>query len=220
MKAVILLGAPGAGKGTLASEMVRIGNYAHLSTGDLLRAAVADGTDIGRAAAAYMESGALVPDELVVRLVGEHMAHVGAPITHVFDGFPRTVEQADRLDDLLDAMNGSLKKVFQVDVARDVLVRRLAGRRVCRRCKAVFHVQNRPPAVEGRCDRCGGALMQREDDAEETVRHRLDVYEAQTAALVSHYRARGLLVELDGHRDPEEIAREVDGMLPAGVAGR
>ena len=138
----------------------------------------------------------------------------------MFDGFPRTVEQADRLDDLLAALNGTLKKVFQVDVSRDVLVRRLAGRRVCGQCTAVFHMQNRPPAVEGRCDRCGGELIQREDDGEETVRNRLDVYEAQTAALISHYRERGLLVELDGQREPEAIVRDVDAMLQQGAAGR
>ncbi len=220
MKAIILLGAPGAGKGTIAVSLAGKGRYEHLSTGDILRAAVAENTSVGRKAKPFMDAGDLVPDDLVVELVAETVRQEDEVCWYVFDGFPRTLEQARRLDEQLELNDGSLERVFQVDVPVEVLVRRLAGRRVCSACSAVYHVDNRPPADEGVCDRCGGELVQREDDNEETVRNRLEQYKIQSEPLTGYYRQRGLLEVLDGQKDPESIADDIASCLSAGVVDR
>jgi adenylate kinase len=209
MKAIILLGAPGAGKGTLAENVRDQAGYVHVSTGDMLRAAIRAGSPTGLEAKSYMESGALVPDEVIMRIVRERLAAGDASAKYMFDGFPRTEAQARMLDETLAAMGARVDQVFLLDVAPEVIVKRLSGRRICRGCGAVYHVVNIPPKVDGVCDACGGELYQRPDDSESTVLNRLDVYNRQTAALISFYEAKGVLVRIDAARSPSEAAAEM-----------
>lgn len=188
---VVLLGAPGVGKGTQAVRLAAELGAAHVSTGDLLRAARRDGTPLGRKAQAYMDAGELVPDSLVLELVREHLAGVpqGQPV--VFDGFPRTIAQARGLREVLADLGRAVDRVVLFEAPENTLVERLSGRRSCPVCGAVYNVHFGPPRVEGKCDRCGAALVHRSDDEPETVRRRLAVYEEQTAPLVSFYRNAG-----------------------------
>ncbi|MCF7837029.1 MAG: adenylate kinase [Candidatus Marinimicrobia bacterium] len=208
MDAIILLGAPGAGKGTVAGAVERETGYAHVSTGDLLRAALKAGTPVGLQAKAYMDAGELVPDDVILGIVRERLETAGPDGRVLFDGFPRTTVQAEQLAAVLAEQGGQVSHVFLLDVPEAVLIDRLAGRRVCRACGAVYHVRNIPPRVAGICDRCGGELFQRPDDTEETVRNRLVVYEQQTASLIEFYDARGLLVRIPaaGERSATEAA--------------
>jgi adenylate kinase len=195
---IVLLGPPGAGKGTQAKLMLERTGMVHISTGDLLRAAVASGSALGQAAKGYMDRGELVPDALVTDMIRERLAPLGASPSFMLDGFPRTVAQAEALEQMLAAQGYPLDHVVSLDVPREELVRRLSGRRTCRRCNAMFHVLFDPPRHPGVCDRCGGELYQREDDGEDTIRARLDVYDRATAPLVAFYRGRSLLREVDG----------------------
>jgi adenylate kinase len=206
MEAIILLGAPGAGKGTVAERLKQSTGLTHLSTGDMLREAVAAGSPVGERAKGYMERGELVPDETILEIVGERMDRDGPEARYLLDGFPRTTRQAELLDGELQGRDGRLLRVFLLEVPREVLMERLTGRRVCRSCGAVYHVRNIPPKAEGVCDVCGGELYQRPDDREETVRNRLDVYEKQTAELIDYYERRGKLARIDASRDPETTA--------------
>lgn len=201
MNVVILLGAPGSGKGTLASELAKVPGIRHLSSGDLLRGAVKEGSPAGLKAKAYMEAGNLVPDELIAEMIEEVIAADEGTNVLLLDGFPRTVRQADILADLLARKGVHLRGALLLEVADAVLVARIAGRRVCPDCGATFNVATLPPKVEGVCDVCGGALTIRKDDDPATVRHRLDVYAEQTFPLIDYYRARGLLYTVDatGH---------------------
>ncbi len=201
MNVVILLGAPGSGKGTLASELAKVPGIRHLSSGDLLRGAVKEGSPAGLKAKAYMEAGNLVPDELIAEMIEEVIAADEGTNVLLLDGFPRTVRQADILADLLARKGVHLRGALLLEVADAVLVARIAGRRVCPDCGATFNVATLPPKVEGVCDVCGGALTIRKDDDPATVRHRLDVYAEQTFPLIDYYRARGLLhtVDATGH---------------------
>ncbi len=209
MSRVIFLGAPGAGKGTQARRLASESGGPQVATGDMLREAVAGGTPLGREAKRFMDSGALVPDEVVIGLVDERLARPDAAGGYVLDGFPRTVAQAEALDGLLRRRGQDLDRVVFFDVPRDELIRRLTGRRVCRQCGAAFHLVSAPPKAPGRCDQCGGALYQREDDAETTVARRLDVYQTQTAPLLDYYRRRGLLVQVAGEGPVEEVADRI-----------
>ena len=201
MNVVILLGAPGSGKGTLASELAKVPGIRHLSSGDLLRGAVKEGSPAGLKAKAYMEAGNLVPDELIAEMIEEVIAADEGTNVLLLDGFPRTVRQAAILADLLARKGVHLRGALLLEVADAVLVARIAGRRVCPDCGATFNVATLPPKVEGVCDVCGGALTIRKDDDPATVRHRLDVYAEQTFPLIDYYRARGLLPTVDatGH---------------------
>ncbi len=209
MSRVIFLGAPGAGKGTQARRLAAETGVPQVATGDMLREAVAEGTPLGREAKRYMDSGALVPDEVVIGLVDERLAKSDAAGGYVLDGFPRTVAQAEALDGLLGRRRQELDRVIFFDVSRPELIRRLTGRRICRQCGTAFHLVSAPPKTAGRCDRCGGELYQREDDAEATVARRLDVYETQTAPLLDYYRRRGLLVRVAGEGAMEEVADRI-----------
>ena len=215
MKAIILMGAPGAGKGTVAEQLKKATNLVHVSTGDMLREAVKAGSPVGLEAKGYMERGELVPDEVILRIVRERMARGAADAEYMFDGFPRTLEQARRLDEVLAGFGAKVGAVFQLDVPRDVLVDRLAGRRVCRKCGAVYHVRNIPTRVDGVCDACGGPTYQRPDDSEATVMNRLEVYRKQTESLIEYYRQRGVLFEIPaaGHKEEtrDRIVRELSG---------
>jgi adenylate kinase len=212
---LIFLGPPGAGKGTQARELAREWGVPQVSTGDMLREAVAAGTPLGREAKRIMETGALVPDEVMIGLIADRLRQPDATRGFILDGFPRTIAQAEALDRLLKDLGQALDGVVFFDVAEPELVRRLTGRRICRRCQTAFHVDSAPPQREGVCDRCGGELYQRDDDSEATVRHRLGVYQRQTAPLLDYYRGRGLLTSVKGEGSisaiRESIRRAVEG---------
>ena len=209
MKAIILLGAPGAGKGTLAEGVRAATDYVHVSTGDMLRAAIKAGRPTGLEAKAYMEKGELVLDAVILRIVGERLGQGGPDDKYMFDGFPRTLEQARQLDETLARLGGAVNQVFLLEVPTPVIVSRLSGRRICKGCGAVYHVTNIPPKREGICDQCGGALYQRPDDSEATVLNRLDVYRRQTASLVDFYEQKGLLVRVDAGTTPQVATTEM-----------
>ena len=218
MKRLELLGPPGAGKGTQAAFLEERYGVVHIATGDILREARAAGTPLGLLAKEYMDRGELVPDEVVIGLVRERLQQADVREKgFLLDGFPRTVPQAEALDRLLAELGQPLQAVLRLRVDPELLTRRLTLRRSCPACGAVYHLENRPPKVEGRCDACGGELVQRPDDAEETVRNRLAVYERQTAPLVSYYRERGLLREIEGERSIEEVRRAIVETLEQAV---
>ena len=209
MKAIILLGAPGAGKGTLAEGVKNATAFLHVSTGDMLRAAIKAGSPTGREAKAFMEKGELVPDEVILRIVGERLAQGRADDQYMFDGFPRTLEQARRLDDVLAGLGGAVNQVFLLEVPTPVIVSRLSGRRICKSCGAVYHVTNIPSKVAGICDQCGGPLYQRPDDSEATVLNRLEVYQRQTSSLIDFYEQKGVLVRVNAGTNPQAATTEL-----------
>jgi len=195
---VVLLGPPGAGKGTQAKLLREEFEACQVSTGDILRKAVADQSPVGKEAAEYINRGALVPDSVIVKLVAERLKQNDCQKGFILDGFPRTIPQAQSLEEILTKMGLALHRVLLLQVPPRLIVERLAGRRTCRDCGAPYHRSFDPPKQEGVCDRCGGELLQRDDDREETVRARLDVYETQTTPLVDYYRRRGIMREIDG----------------------
>jgi adenylate kinase len=203
MEAIILLGGPGAGKGTLAEDLRQKTAYVHVSTGDMLRAALKSGSPVGLEAKAFMEAGELVPDSVILRIIEERIAKEPSTACFMFDGFPRTIEQAEGLDLLFKKYHGVIAHVFNLKVQREILLRRLTGRRVCRACGAVYHLTTRPSEKNGICDIDGGELYQRADDSESTILNRLEVYEKQTAPLIAYYRQQGLIrdIEAGGHAD-------------------
>lgn len=204
---IVLLGAPGAGKGTQAQRLVNEFNMAHISTGDLLRAAVAAQTELGKKAQSYMDAGQLVPDDLVVSLVKERLEELSEDQSFILDGFPRNTAQAVTLDSALSSLGRPLDVALLVDVAPVVIVSRLASRRVCRDCGYTGTDQD---VV---CPACGGEMYQRDDDKPETVQQRLDVYTQSTAPLVEYYRGHGILKEVDGDRPVDTVYDEVKGLL-------
>ena len=209
MNAIILLGAPGAGKGTLAEGVRAATDFIHVSTGDMLRAAIKAGTSTGLEAKAFMEKGELVPDEVILRIVRERLAQGRPTDRYMFDGFPRTLEQARGLDETLAELDGRVNQVFLLEVPTPVIVSRLSGRRICKSCGAVYHVTNIPPKVENVCDQCGGPLYQRPDDSEETVLNRLEVYQRQTASLIDFYETKGVLVRINAGTTPRDATAEL-----------
>lgn len=212
---LILLGPPGAGKGTQAQRLAERLGIPQVSTGDILRAAVAAGTPLGREAKATMDRGALVPDGVVIGIIRERLKAPDCARGYILDGFPRTVAQAEALDETLGGMGTPLTAVLSLTVDPEELVRRLAGRRSCGSCGAAYHLETAPPRSPGRCDRCGGELFQREDDREETIRKRLAVYRDQTAPLVEYYRGRGLLKEVDGRGEIADVFARICRLLGA-----
>jgi len=212
---LVLLGAPGCGKGTHSAWMIAEYGIPQISTGDILREAVARGSELGTLAKRYMDSGALVPDDVILGLMRERIAAPDAAKGFILDGFPRTIPQAEGLGKLLSQQGTRLDRVVKIDVPREELVSRLTSRRVCPDCKAVYNVNFRPPRQEGVCDACGGRIVQRADDTEETVLSRLGVYEQQTAPLVSYYQAQKLLAVVDGGRGFEETKVAIKAALGA-----
>lgn len=206
---LILFGPPGAGKGT-QSELLceRLGLF-HLSTGDILREAITKGTETGKLAKQYTDSGRLVPDEIVVKIVEEKVGGVGGNGGVLFDGFPRTLPQAMNLDEVLERGGRHIKWVISILVDDDKIISRLEGRRMCRQCNRIYHVATNPPAKEGICDVCGGELFQRNDDRREVIQERLKTYYAQTQPVLDHYRKKNLLKEVDGAKDPQELSRQI-----------
>lgn len=193
MRAIILLGAPGAGKGTVAGAVSKERGYEHFSTGDMLRESVRRNDEVGAFAQAFMERGELVPDDVIQRIVTARMDRGGPGAKYLFDGFPRTRRQAETFDELLAARGARVDAVVLLEVPFEVIIRRMSGRRSCNQCGAVYNIHTLKPAVDGRCDRCGGPLFQRADDEEATVRNRLAVYERLTQPLVLFYEKKGLL---------------------------
>ena len=213
---LVLLGPPGAGKGTQARLLTVKFNVAHVSAGDLLRQAVADGSELGRTAKSIMAQGALVPDGVVIGIIEERLRRPDCAGGYILDGFPRTLRQAEALSDVLRLLQAPLDWVISMEVSEDDLVRRLAGRRVCRACGSMFHADTKPPIQIGVCDNCGGQLFQRDDDKEDTIRHRLRVYREQTEPLIAYYNKIGLLRRIDGLGTIEEIAQRLHRALGDG----
>ncbi|MCL0041180.1 adenylate kinase [Dehalococcoidia bacterium] len=206
---IILLGAPGAGKGTQAKIISKDLLLAHIASGDLFRQAQTSETELGNIARSYMERGLLVPDEVVVEMVLERIAALDPGQGFILDGFPRTLQQAEALETALRAEGKSIDRVLYIKVSRAELVRRLSGRWICRNCQAPYHAIDKPPKVAGSCDRCRGELYQRPDDAEETVRKRIEVYLSQTAPLIDYYAEKGKLVEIEGDQSVEGVSEEI-----------
>ena len=205
---IVLLGAPGAGKGTQAAKLVEDKGLSHISTGDILRAAVKDQTELGLKAKEYMDAGDLVPDELIIDMMRERIQQPDTVNGVIFDGFPRTTTQAVALDEMMDGLGRPIDAALLIDVEPEVIVERLSSRRVCRDCG---HIGN---ASEGEaCPVCSGEMYQRDDDNEQTVRNRLDVYEKSTSPLIDYYKGCDLLVSIDGDRDPEVVYADVKESL-------
>jgi len=210
---LVLLGAPGAGKGTQAKKLIDKYSIPQISTGDILRKAVADGTPLGKEAKGYMDSGQLVPDSVVIGLVKERLAQPDCAKGYILDGFPRNTSQAETLDGVLKDMNASLDVALSVDVDKDDLMKRLTGRRTCKACGQMYNVYFSPSKKEGVCDKCGGELYQRDDDKEETIKKRLDVYDAQTAPLIDYYSKKGILKGVKGEGSIDEIFNKITAIL-------
>ncbi len=213
---LILLGPPGAGKGTQAKMLMDNFGIPQISTGDILRAAVKEGTPMGLKAKSFMDGGQLVPDEVVVGIVRERLQKADCEKGFILDGFPRTVPQADALQDALLALGRRLDSVISLEVNVDALVERLTGRRTCPNCGRGFHVKFDPPRVPGKCDFCGADLYQRDDDQEVTIRQRLEVYTNQTSPLVDYYRKSGLLTVIDGMQDMKSVQAQILKNVSAG----
>ena len=206
---ILLMGPPGAGKGTQAERLVSEYGIPQISTGDMFRAAVKAGTALGKEAKSYMDKGALVPDSVTVGIVKERLAEADCQKGWILDGFPRTAAQAAALDAILHDMGISLTAVLNITANKDDLVKRICGRFVCRSCGASFHKEFRPPKKAGVCDVCGGELYQRDDDKEETVNQRLSVYESSTKPLIDYYEASGVLANIDGDKSMDEVHDQI-----------
>lgn len=202
---VILMGPPGAGKGTQAKRLAADLGLPHIASGDIFREHVQNDTELGRLAKPYMERGDLVPDDITIAMVVERLSRPDCAQGALLDGFPRTVPQAQALDARLAELGWCIQAVPYIRVSKEVLLRRLAGRRICRNCGAVYHIEFRPPAKPGVCDKCGGPLYQRPDDRKETAQRRLEVYFRQTKPVLEYYEHQGLLVEVDGEQSIEEV---------------
>ena len=212
---LVLVGPPGAGKGTQAEFVAEHFDIPKISTGDIFRANVSGGTELGKLAKSYMDAGDLVPDEVTNAMVRDRLAQPDAKAGFLLDGFPRNVAQAGELDGILDELGVKLGVVLDLDVDFDEVVKRLSGRRTCKKCGHVWHIEYDAPSQPEVCDRCGGALFQRDDDKPETVRHRLDVYHVQTEPLIDFYRDRGQLVKIDALGAVEDVTeRAIAALTP------
>lgn len=210
---IIMLGAPGAGKGTQAKMIAGRYDIPHISTGDIFRANIKEGTELGKKAKTYMDKGELVPDELVVDLVVDRLAKEDAKKGYVLDGFPRTIPQAAALDDALLKLNEKIDYVIDVDVPDENIIARMSGRRACTACGGTFHIVHVPPKKEGICDLCGGELILRDDDKPETVKNRLDVYHNQTQPLIDYYNKKEILKAIDGTKDVNDVFDDIVSIL-------
>ncbi len=213
---LVFLGAPGAGKGTQAAVVASKLGVAHIASGDLFRQALEKGTELGKLAKSYMDKGTLVPDDVTIQLISERLNEPDCKNGCVFDGFPRTIEQAKALDKMMASGGGAIDKAVYIEVPEKELLKRLTGRWICRNCQAPYHEVNSPPKVKGVCDKCGGELYQRSDDTEATIKERLKVYFAQTAPLLNYYKAAGKLASIDGNRDIKEVSQKIMESLGRG----
>ena len=213
MKNIILMGPPGAGKGTNAKRISSFYKIPHISTGDMFREAIKNGTDLGKLANEYISKGLLVPDDVTIGLVKERLAMDDCENGYLLDGFPRTLEQARALEEIGKEIDRPVNHVLNIVVPESILVERISGRRVCKKCGAPFHIKTLQPKVEGVCDLCGGELYQRKDDNEETLKERLNEYHKSTEPLIKFYRDLDLLNDLDGDKPLDEILNKVNDLL-------
>ncbi|MCR5598414.1 MAG: adenylate kinase [Lachnospiraceae bacterium] len=210
---IVMLGAPGAGKGTQAKMIAEKYSIPHVSTGDIFRANIKNGTELGKEAKSYMDKGELVPDELTVRILLDRVAQDDCRNGYVLDGFPRTIPQAEVLDTELTKMGDKIDFAINVEVPDENIVRRMSGRRACLKCGATYHIVHIPPVKEGICDKCGSELVLRDDDKEETVKNRLSVYHEQTQPLIDFYDKKGVLKEVDGTVDSKDVFAAITAIL-------
>lgn len=215
---LVLLGPPGVGKGTQAARLGLRFGVPHVSTGEMFREALSQKTPLGMEAQKYMDAGKLVPDDITIGLVREKLSRPDVSSGFILDGFPRNLVQARALEDVLRDLGVDLDAAVSIEAGTETVVRRLSGRRQCRRCGAVYHVEFNPPSEPGRCPKCGGELYQRDDDREETVRERLRVYMAETEPVIEFYRQKDLLVSVDGERDIDEVTQSIISALKEGNA--
>lgn len=210
---IMLFGAPGAGKGTQAKYIIEKYGIPQISTGDMLRAAIAEGTKMGMEAKKFMDEGKLVPDSTIIGIIKDRLVQEDCQKGFILDGFPRTLAQAEALEKLMKEIGINLDKVISLNVPDELIVGRITGRRVCSACGASFHVEYNPPKIEGKCDYCGEKLITRKDDTKETVEKRLIAYHEQTAPLFDFYKERGVMVEIDGTKEISEITKEIFNIL-------
>ena len=210
---IVLMGLPGAGKGTQAEKIVEKYGIPHISTGDMFRAAIKEGTELGLKAKAFMDEGKLVPDEVTIGIVHERLSQPDCEKGFLLDGFPRTVPQAEALDSILEELDRPVEHTINIEVEKDELIARLSGRRICKTCGASYHLIFNPPAVEGKCDKDGGELYTREDDNPETVANRLEVNMNQAQPLLDFYQAKGVLTNIDGQQDINKVFADLDALL-------
>ena len=213
---IVLMGLPGAGKGTQADKIVEKYAIPHISTGDMFRAAIKDGTELGLKAKSFMDQGALVPDEVTIGIVRERLSQKDCEKGFLLDGFPRTVPQAEALDSILNDLGKKIDHTINIQVEKDELVARLSGRRICKVCGASYHVLFNPPNVEGKCDKDGGELYTRADDNPETVANRLEVNMNQAQPLLNYYEAKGVLTNINGQQNIDKVFADLDALLLQG----
>ncbi len=213
---LVILGAPGSGKGTQAARIAERGRIRHVSTGDLLREAVAKGTAVGKRAAGIMAAGKLVPDEMVLELIREELVHArerAGSSGWILDGYPRTLAQAEALESVLKETGEKIDAVVYIDLDPEIVVKRLSNRRTCVSCKSVYHLVSNPPDIEGQCDACGGKLVLRDDDKPETIRKRLDVYKKETLPILSLYEGRYTVHRIDGSKPIDDVTSDITGLI-------
>ena len=210
---IVFMGPPGAGKGTQAEKIIENYQIPHISTGDMFRKAIKDQTELGMEAKRYMDQGALVPDHVTIGIVKDRLSESDCKSGFLLDGFPRTVDQAKALDEILTSLDSKIDYVINIDVDLDILKERLTGRRICRSCGATYHMIFNPPKNADVCDKCGGELYQRKDDNEETVGNRLDVYVSQTKPLLDYYSLAGNLVNINGQQSIDLVFAEIQDVL-------
>ena len=206
---IVMLGAPGAGKGTQAVSIAESYHIPHVSTGDIFRANIKSGTELGKKAKSYMDQGLLVPDDVTIGMLLDRISEPDCKDGYVLDGFPRTIPQAQSLKEALSARGEKLDDAIDIEVPDKAIMDRMSGRRTCPQCGSSYHIVYTPPKKEGVCDRCGAALVQRDDDKPETVKKRLDTYHAQTQPLIDFYKAEGILHAVDGTKKPEEVFKAI-----------
>ncbi len=215
---IIMLGAPGAGKGTQADILSQEMNLPHIASGDLFRQALEKRTGVGLLAKRYMDKGELVPDEITIKMILERIDQPDCASGCLFDGFPRTLQQAKALDKALREQGRTIDKAIYIEAPDEELVKRLSGRWLCRACQTPYHITNSPPETPGKCDRCGGELYQRSDDREETVKERLSVFLAQTVPILDYYKKQGKLIRVNGNLEMQGVARQIISALTASMS--
>ncbi len=218
---IILLGPPGAGKGTIAGEIKKEKDIPIISTGDILRKAIKNGTDLGKEAQSYVNSGKLVPDYLIMKIIEERIKEKDCKKGFMFDGFPRTIQQAEDLDLLFKRLKYNIDQVFYFETSKNTIVERLSDRRVCTKCGAIYNLNYNPPKSKDQCDKCGGELIQRDDDKEETILKRLEVFNGETLPLVNYYQKQNMLTKINADQDLDDRFKEVEARLKElGLVGK